>query len=367
MRLLLLVALCGSLSSPAFSQQPPATSAPETPPAISTANDSQTPSTLTVPDGTKVILSLTSPIWTKTAADGDAIYAVSVFPVAVGNKMAIPPGTYFQGTIDVLTKATRKSNQAEFLAHFTRAIFANGYTVNLNADKPIATATVYVQVSYQSDILLDTGSQIEMTLKAPLNLDGNNAAVAARRSKAPPIGPYQSSTKCRPTPGSPGTSDTVIPGTPGTPGTPPTVVPGGPGMPDIVIPGSPGTPGTPATVIPGSPSTPGFACPPPPIVMSGPANGKDEHTFYANLDTSVDLAGKTLAPGQYQLVWTGLGPNVTVKVNRKGKLVVNAPAKVVVSQQKAPQDSVGTRNNPDGTSTLRFVEFQGQAFQLYFD
>lgn len=281
--------------------------------------------------------------------------------------MAIPPGTYAQGIIDAVTKPTRKTGTADFQIHFTALIFANGYTVELPASPPAATATVHVQVSYLSDILLDNGSQIEMTLQSPLTLDSENVAVAVRRSKAPPIGPYQSATRCRPTPGTPGTSDTVIPGTPGTPGTPPTVIPGGPGMPDTVIPGSPGTPGTPDTVIPGSPGSPGFVCPGPPIVTSGPAVPLYDHEGFVTFAKKVQVGEKKLKAGAYKIAWAGLGPMVPVKITQKDKELASVMARIVVLPEKSLQDEPVTRKNPNGSDSLTSLKFAGQTFQLLFD
>lgn len=363
MRLLLALALCTSLSC---ARQEPTAPQPRVQSPAENNSSTQKPNII-VPTGTKVELALTSPVWSKTVQEGDNLYAVTAFPVAVDNQMAIPPGTYVQGTIDAVIKPTRKTNQAVFQIHFTKLIFANGYTVQLPDVNPSATATVYVRVSYASDILLDNGSQIEMTVQNPLVLDAGNVAIAAQRSIAPPIGSYQSATRCRPTPWTPGTPDTVIPGTPGTPGTPDTVIPGGPGMPPTVIPGTPATPGTPPTIIPGSPGIPGISCPGPPVVTSGPSGALDTHVEYLTIQGPVQVGGKTLAPGTYQIAWTGMEPTTQASINQKGKLVMSVKARVVVSEKKATDDEVGTHSNPDGSSSLQFLVFKGEDFQLYFD
>ena len=62
---------------------------------------------------------------------GDSVYAETVFPVAVNNQMAIPLGTYVQGQIDTLTPPGWLSPHAQFQMHFTKIIFADGYTVEL--------------------------------------------------------------------------------------------------------------------------------------------------------------------------------------------------------------------------------------------
>jgi hypothetical protein len=365
MRLLIVVGLCTGVAC--AGQGPVATLAPAVSQNQVEKKDSPEKPSITIPAGFKVVLALTSPVWSATAKAGDNVYAISAFPVSIDNQMAIPPGTYVEGRIDALMKPTHRTNSAEFQIHFTKLIFANGYTVQLLENTPAATAAVYVQVSYASDILLDNGSQIEMTLQSPLSLDAGSVAVAARRSKAPPIWPQQSATRCRPVAGTPGTSDTVIPGTPGTPGTPPTVIPGGPGMPDIVIPGTPGTPGTPPTVFPGIPGTPGYSCPGPPIVRPGPPSHQDDHVEYVTFPNSVQVGGKKLIAGTYQIAWAGLGPTVQVKINQKGNLVVSVQARVVVSEKKASRDEVATRSNADGSNSLESLRFENQTFQLFFD
>jgi hypothetical protein len=84
---------------------------------------------VTVPAGTKIPLSLASPLSTKTARVGDAVRAQTAFPVAVGANVAIPTGTYVEGVID---KVRQRGHNAGFDVHFTRMLFANGYTVPLS-------------------------------------------------------------------------------------------------------------------------------------------------------------------------------------------------------------------------------------------
>jgi hypothetical protein len=252
---------------------------------------------IALPAGTTVEMALTRPVWAAKAKAGDPLYLQTVFPVMAGNRIGIPAGTFVQGTIDSIAAPTKKLNRAEIDVHFNQIIYADGYTVVLSGldamdnSAPVASATaganslaatlstVVVQVSRNNDLLLDNGSEIEMTLEAPLTLDAARVAQAIPLSHAPAPGSFQPATLCRPTPGDPGT--------PGTPGTPDTIIPGTPGTPDTVIPGSdgapdtviPGTPATPATVIPGSPGSPGTPgtdptyCPAPPLVLSSAAVG----------------------------------------------------------------------------------------------
>lgn len=240
-------------------------------------------SIITLPAGTRVEIALTAPVWSKTAKPGDPLLAQTDFPVAAGGHVAIPAGTFVQGTILSVLRPTWRSSRAQIQILFNKIVFANGYVIALppgslpgtvtdligDEEGPRPTAvTVNIEVSAAHDLLLDNGTEIEMTLAGPLSLDAQEAANALPLTRAPDPGRLKSATLCRPTPGSPGTAgtpDTVIPGSPGTPDI---TIPGGPGMSDTTI---PGTPATPPTVIPGTPGTPGFPgtdCPAPPMVVS---------------------------------------------------------------------------------------------------
>jgi len=349
---------------------------------------------LTVPPGTKVILSVTSPIWAKSAKIGDTVYAVSVFPVPVDGQMAIPTGTYVQGKIDALARPTWRTNRAQFQIHFTKLIFSNGYTVLLsdtpwssaapgqpfaNADitaaavPASATATVLVQVVSQSDLLLDNGAQFAMDLQTPLFLNSKSVAQAARSATPPQLTPYKSSTRCVPTPGTPGTSDRVIPGTPGSPGTPDTVIASGvPGVPDTVIPGIPATPGTPATVIPGTSGFPGIACPGPPLVVSSPNSasapaGSTTHSRSISTSKNYMVSGNALPRGKYQISWTEPGPDTTVEFTGHGQSLFRVPAKIIATGSKARMNELSGRTSADGTITLQSLRLSDESTELNLD
>jgi hypothetical protein len=233
---------------------PPATSA--------VAQNTATSSAITLPASTKITVALTKAVFSASAQPGDAIYAVTSFPVVADNRMAIPPGTYVQGFIDTISRPSGRSPHAEFRLHFVEMLFADGYGVELYntplqsvasdigpvSSDPVQqellieqggrggapVADVFVNVSASSDVLLDNGTQFEIQLERPLSLDSARISAAIAVSKSPRISQFKSATKCRfiaGTPGTPGTPDTVIPGSPGTPGTP--------GTPDTVCPGPP--------------------------------------------------------------------------------------------------------------------------------
>ncbi|MFZ3265025.1 MAG: hypothetical protein WA172_13570 [Terriglobales bacterium] len=86
---------------------------------------------LTIPVGTKVPLSLKQAISTKTAREGDPVYAETAFPFVVDERVAIPAGTYIQGKIMHVQRGGHVKGRAELLIHFTSMIYPTGYTVML--------------------------------------------------------------------------------------------------------------------------------------------------------------------------------------------------------------------------------------------
>src|ERR1017187_2532112 len=86
---------------------------------------------LTIPAGTRVPLSLKQAISTKTAKEGDPVYAETAFPFVVNERVVIPAGTYIQGRIERAQRGGHVKGRAEVLIHFTSMIYPNGYTVML--------------------------------------------------------------------------------------------------------------------------------------------------------------------------------------------------------------------------------------------
>lgn len=98
---------------------------------------------LAIPAGTQIPLALASPIMAKSARAGSPVRAITQFPVTVGNQVAMPVGTFVEGVID---KVVRSHSTRTLQMHFTRIVFANGYSVtvdgsNLQADALPADST----------------------------------------------------------------------------------------------------------------------------------------------------------------------------------------------------------------------------------
>jgi hypothetical protein len=103
-----------------------ATAIPTPVPALPAQAPSQT---FTLPAGTKVLLSLKSGINTKTAQQGDGVYLVSSFPVIGSSRVMIPVGVYVQGVVDRVQRPGRVKGRAQIDVHFTTMIFPNGSVV----------------------------------------------------------------------------------------------------------------------------------------------------------------------------------------------------------------------------------------------
>ena len=119
-------------SAPVAAPQPAAsqTAEPAAAPSITTTT-TQDSNVVVIPAGSKIPLSLKQAISTKNAREGDAVYAETVFPFVLNDRMLIPAGTYIQGKIMHTEHPGRSKKRAEILIHFTSMIYPSGYTVLL--------------------------------------------------------------------------------------------------------------------------------------------------------------------------------------------------------------------------------------------
>jgi hypothetical protein len=241
MRLLLIGAL---LTATACVAQEPTTEVQQAaPPVQAQAPPEMQKQTLTIPAGTRVPLTLTSPMRARAMRKGDSVRAVTAFPVTAGQQVAIPAGTYVEGVIDKMIKRGPTGNTGLEM-HFTRIVFPNGYNVALENATAVAkagtganipessasgsgSATGYAEGFQQpppptppplpkvgpspgvvagsvlgvgaavtvvavllgrhraGDIVFDSGYQFEMVLETSLVLDADRVAAAMAASNAP--------------------------------------------------------------------------------------------------------------------------------------------------------------------------------------
>jgi hypothetical protein len=273
------------------------------------------PNIIMVPAGTRLPLVLARPLSVKKTRPGDTAYFQTTFPITVGNQIAIPPGTYFQGVIANVTNRDKTRGLLTLELRSASIIFSTGYSVDvpgpISAAPQIAflaphpqggeavpvmavqggptppplpplpplpsfnkaiifgavgTAAViglliFGAIHHGSDAVMSAGAPVEVILPGPVVLQADLVDIAVKQYSAraanvpPPVVQPANSGTCW-TAGSPGTPDQTIPGTPAQtiPGTPDVVIPGDP---PTVIPGTPSVtiPGTPDVVVPGTPGT----------------------------------------------------------------------------------------------------------------
>jgi len=274
-------------------------------------------STVTIPAGTRFALVLTSGVSSKTMHRGDEIYAQTVAPIAVRDRVVIPPGTFIQGKLD---KLARNGTRAEMTLQSVSVMFPDGFVasangpMNVESDEgtawripsggnvagaiaaPLAGlglgtligheaggkgtningmtynpgglkstaiggmvglaaggAVSFIFLAHSRQFVVDVGSPMEMTLPQPMTRAESKVSDAVRDAQAHPVTPMPVAK--RPPPAVVGPTNTGTCYTPGTPGTPPTVILGTPPIGD--------SPGTPDIVIPGTPAIPGTPYPGP--------------------------------------------------------------------------------------------------------
>jgi hypothetical protein len=90
----------------------------------------------------------------------------------------------------------------------------------------------------------------------------------------------------------------------------------------------------------------------------------DTHKASLQFLDSVQVNGKQVPAGDYQLKWEGNGPNVELNITQGRKVIATVPARVVELQQKSKNDAALIKNNGDGTRSLSEVRFGGKKFSL---
>lgn len=97
-------------------------------------------STVTIPAGTQLSLVLTQPIQSRYLRRGDDIYAQITAPVTAGNEVAIPAGTFVQGTID---KGERHGGRAELRVQSMSITFPDGYVASISGPAMLESTDGY--------------------------------------------------------------------------------------------------------------------------------------------------------------------------------------------------------------------------------
>jgi hypothetical protein len=78
----------------------------------------------------------------------------------------------------------------------------------------------------------------------------------------------------------------------------------------------------------------------------------------------VQVNGKQIPAGEYQLKWEGSGSDVQLNIMKGSKVLATAPAKLVDLEQKASGDSAVVYKSADGTRQLNQIRFGGKKYAL---
>lgn len=124
------------LSTAAFAQDQPQP-APADSAQVQVENQN---SNITIPGGTHLALVLTQPVQSRYIRRGDDIYAQVTSPVDVENQVAIPPGTFVQGTVD---KIQRNGGRGELRLQSMAITFPDGYVTPIAGPIVLETTDGY--------------------------------------------------------------------------------------------------------------------------------------------------------------------------------------------------------------------------------
>src|SRR5262245_46601556 len=100
---------------------------------LQVAEDAKIMPPLIVPAGTTLVVAIVNSISTKTAKDGDGVYARTTFPVTINNKIVIPVGSHVKGRITEVDRPGRVKGKAELTISFQEIILPSGITIPLYA------------------------------------------------------------------------------------------------------------------------------------------------------------------------------------------------------------------------------------------
>lgn len=86
-----------------------------------------------VEPGTRIPLNLINSVSTRNAAEGDRVYLETAFPIVVGGRMVIPPGSYVSGTVTQVKRPGRMKGRGELYLRFDSLTLPNGVTRDFRA------------------------------------------------------------------------------------------------------------------------------------------------------------------------------------------------------------------------------------------
>jgi hypothetical protein len=98
------------------------------------------------------------------------------------------------------------------------------------------------------------------------------------------------------------------------------------------------------------------------LLIPAIAFAKPKNSANVELYQTVTVAGTTLAPGQYKLIWNGSGTHVTVRFTEGKKTFATAPAKLVSNPSN--QEAVLTDTEAGNRTVLQAIDLNHFTIQF---
>lgn len=88
---------------------------------------------VTIPAGTRVPLVMINSVSSKHSKAGDPVYLESVYPVVLGGRILLPPGTHVSGTVTYTKRPGRIKGRGKLMIRLDEMILPNGVIRSLAA------------------------------------------------------------------------------------------------------------------------------------------------------------------------------------------------------------------------------------------
>ena len=104
-------------------------------------------STITIPAGTRVMLTLTSPIHSTASGTGSGMYLETTYPLIQGDRVAVPAHTQVQGVVESASRPGHFKRGAQFHFRFTNLVFSNQHVASIDGNLQSLPGSRGVEVS----------------------------------------------------------------------------------------------------------------------------------------------------------------------------------------------------------------------------
>ena len=151
-------------------------SAQSTSPVQSSSLQSGEPAAITIPAGTKVLLSTTASLNTISATTESSLYLETVSDVIQQNRLVVPIGSRVQGSVIETTRPGRVKGRAHLQFHFDRVILPNNYVVPVSG-RLVSLAGSEYETKHSGTI--QPVDQIDKDAKTILTSVGTSAGIGA--------------------------------------------------------------------------------------------------------------------------------------------------------------------------------------------